>query len=95
MSYTVKKVTDWILTSSANPAEVSLTIRGILMGAIPIIMTFVGLTHLSVSSDMLTSLTNAFVIFVQAALAIVSATMIFVGAARKVWYGLFPKTVAQ
>src|SRR3954463_13853819 len=50
----IEKVLNWILMSSNNPEEVSLTVKGILINAIPSIMFVAGLAHLNLGSDTLT-----------------------------------------
>jgi hypothetical protein len=75
----------WIVVSSANPAEISLTIKGVLIGIIPNAMLLVGLAHLNVGQDQLTLLFDAVANLVQAVLTAVASVMTVYGLARKLW----------
>jgi hypothetical protein len=37
----IKKIINWVVVSSENPQNVSLTLRGILIGAIPVVISVV------------------------------------------------------
>jgi len=81
-------VLNWFLLSSANPAEASLTFKGILVGMVPTVMTLIGLTHVAVSQDMLSNVINTATLVLQDALYIVAAVMTFYGAVRKLVFGI-------
>ena len=47
---TIKKVFNWLVVSSADPSQMSLTVKGILTAIIPMVLTLTGLAHLSITS---------------------------------------------
>jgi uncharacterized membrane protein (GlpM family) len=75
----------WIVVSSQSPSEISLTIKGVLVGVIPYLMILIGLTHLNVGQDQLSALVDGACTLLQDALMLVSAVMTAYGLARKVW----------
>lgn len=90
----LRKIKNWVLTSSQNPSEVSLTLKGFLIGLIPGIMTFFGIAHLAVGTDVVTNLFNAIVAFVQDVLTVVATAAMLFGAARKLYFAIFPPKVS-
>lgn len=89
-----KKVISWIVDSSANPSQVSLTLRGALVATIPTIMIIVHISNINVGQPQLTVGIDDVVAFVQNALALVATAMVVYGGARKVWYSVFSPKVA-
>lgn len=81
----IEKVLNWLLMSSNNPEEVSLTVKGMLINAIPVIMFIAGLSHINLGQDTLTAIFNNVSIFVQAVLLVVGTGATLYGALRKVW----------
>ena len=79
---------NWLLLSSANPAEASLTFKGILVSFIPLAMAAFGATHVAVSQDTLSGLINTTTLVVQDGLLVIAAWMTFYGALRKLFLGL-------
>ena len=75
----------WIVVSSADPAEISLTIKGVLLGTIPTIMFAVGLAHLNIGQDQLTALFDAVAALVQTLFTVVAAVLTVYGMVRKLW----------
>jgi hypothetical protein len=75
----------WIVVSSNNPQEISLTIKGVLVGLVPYVMVFIGLAHLNVGQDQLTGIIDGGATVLQDVLMLISAAMTFWGMARKVW----------
>lgn len=69
----------WLVTSSADPAKVSLAIKGMGLSIIPIVMFVTGLAD----SDV-TSIVNGVADVVAAIFAIVSAVMTVKGVLRKI-----------
>ena len=65
-----------ILKSSANPEKLSLTIKGIAVGLIPIAILIAGMFGLKLDSNELVALVDSF-------LAVLSAGMILFGLVRK------------
>jgi hypothetical protein len=76
---------NWLLASSQDPAEVSLTVKGLLISAIPTMMFLSGIAQINLGSEMLTSVVDSFVAFLQAALVVVGTATTLYGALRKVW----------
>lgn len=84
----------WILTSSANPAEVSLTIKAAAVGIVPVIMALAGVAHLNLGDgSVLTTLFDAFATFFQNVLTVVASGMAVYGICRKIWYLVFPPKI--
>jgi hypothetical protein len=75
-------VLTWLLISSKDPEKVSLTIKGILTGAIPVITIVLGLAHIQVGD--LTPFVDGIINVVQTALAAIAAVMTVWGLFRKI-----------
>ncbi len=84
----VNSFLNWLLLSSNDPSQASLTFKGILLGGIPVIMSIVGFTHLAVSQDMVSTIINEVALIVQDGLFVVAACMAFYGALRKLFNGV-------
>lgn len=74
----MKKFIKWLAKSSVNPQEVSLTVKGALLGIIPVLLMYAQFAGLEWSQDQLASL-------VQIITAIVSTFLTLVGLIRKVY----------
>lgn len=79
----MKTFWSWLVTSSADPAKWSLTIKGFAGTAITIITMVAGLANIQVGD--LTPVVDAVVSFVQAILLAVSSVAFIIGFVRKVW----------
>lgn len=88
MKGSIQKALSWIIDSSSNPTEVSLTIKGLLLGIVPTLMVVVGFTHLNVGVTDINNIINAITATVQSALALAAAIMTIVGVTRKVWVSI-------
>jgi hypothetical protein len=75
----------WIVVSSADPQEISLSIKGVLVGLVPYVIAISGLAHLNVGQDQMTGLIDGVANVIQYALALVSGVMMVWGMARKIW----------
>jgi hypothetical protein len=75
----------WIVVSSADPSEVALTIKGVLVGLVPYAISAAGLAHLNVGSDQINAIISGLATVVQDVLAAISAIMMFYGMVRKLW----------
>jgi len=96
MKEALKNLIAWIVVSSADPGEVSLTVKGALIAVIPTLMAVAGIAHINLGDgSVLTSLVDGIAQFIQAALTLVATVVIVVGAARKLWYLVFPQKAAQ
>ena len=71
------------LTSSVNPEQLGLTIKGLLVAIIPTVLLVAGLTHLNLGQEDLTNLADAIVSATVAISTAVSAIMVVVGLVRK------------
>lgn len=80
----------WTITSSNDPADVSLTIKGALLLTVPWIMSVVGFEHWSLGQDQITAVFDAVAAFIQGFLAVVAYAITLYGAVRKVIYTIFP-----
>lgn len=81
-----------LLVSSINPEKLSLTVKGILLGIIPVILIVAGIFNLNVSEGDLTSVVNAVVQVIVAVGAAASAILTLIGAIRKVIVGIKKKS---
>lgn len=79
----LKKIWDWVVWSSANPDKISLTLKGIIAGAIVVLSIF-GITN-PLSEEETNSFILAFVQFLQTVVAIASSAAVLIGFVRKVW----------
>jgi hypothetical protein len=77
---------EWIVYSSNDATQISLTVKGALLGIIPYLMIVAGIAHVNVGdSTTLTALVDSIANFVQVALTAVSALVTVYGLARKVF----------
>jgi hypothetical protein len=72
-----------ILASSADPTELSLTVKGLLVIFVPIAMAVLRITGYTVPDTDTTALIDATANVVSVGATFVSAIMIFYGLARK------------
>lgn len=72
-----------LLASSKDPQKYSLTVKGFIVAALPIIITIAGLTHLNLGQQEITDLANGLIDFVSIMASLVSAAMILYGMIRK------------
>jgi hypothetical protein len=92
MKQALKNLIAWVVTSSADPSEVSLTVKGALIAVIPTLMAVAGVAHINLGDgSLLTSFVDALAQFIQIALTLVATAIAVCGAARKVRYLLFTK----
>lgn len=80
---------NWLVLSSADPEKTALTVKGFLALCVTYLTVLLGWAHLGVSGDMLSTLVDPVVNFVQNILLVVSSFVTVYGAARKLY-----KTVA-
>ncbi len=73
-----------ILQSSIDPNELALTVKGILVGIIPVILIIAGVAHWNVGQADLTAAVDAIGNIITAVGAALSAMMILVGVIRKI-----------
>lgn len=75
----MNKVLKGLVTSSANPEKVSMTIQGILVANIAIIMYFVHKFNLPYTAEQVTEIIGVLS-------GAISAIMVTFGLLRKLWY---------
>ena len=80
----------WIVASSANPAAVSLTLKGIASYVVPIVIVLSGATHLSIGSDQLNMIVDGIIQLVTAILVVVSTGVTTFGLIRKLFWPATP-----
>jgi uncharacterized membrane protein (GlpM family) len=75
----------WLVKSSADSEKLSLTIKGTLLGIVPVAIYLFGAFNIEVASDQLTSAIDGIVVLIGVFAGIVSAVQIAVGVIRKIW----------
>jgi hypothetical protein len=81
----IKNFLHWIVVSSSDPNDLSLTLKGALLAAVPTIMLASGIFHINVSQQDVLSLVQALVITLQAGLQLVGASIAVIGFLRKIY----------
>lgn len=79
----LKKIWNWVIYSSANAEEISLTVKGVLLGIVPAVIILGNLAHVTFTSDQLTHIIDGIVAAIGAIGLIVSAIMTLYGLLRK------------
>ena len=96
MKQALQKLIAWIVVSSADPDEVSLTVKGALVAVIPTLMAVAGIAHINLGDgSLLTSLVDALAELIQVTLTLVATAIAVWGITRKIWYLVFPKSAAS
>lgn len=93
--YMWQKIKDafyFITRSSSNPVQMSLLVRGVLVGIVGIVVQVVPVACLYVAalcidSSQLNGLVDGITNFVRLGLELVAVGMVIVGALRKIYYG--------
>ncbi len=80
----INKAIAWIVFSSKDPQKVSLTVKGVLLGLVPVIITGFNLAHVDLPTDTLTTLVDAVVQTINSGLTIIAGVMTFWGMVRKI-----------
>lgn len=75
----------WIVFSSKNPAQASLTIKGVLLATVPMAMSLAGLAHIDIGQEQLTDIFDTLAGLVQVGLSLAAIAMTGVGLLRKLW----------
>lgn len=84
------KAWDWLVTSSADPARVSLTVRGALLALVPTVLGIVsaacgfGIICLGVDEPLLNQIIESIAALIQGVLAVVAALWVVWGLIRKI-----------
>ena len=88
---TTKQAWDWLVTSSADPNKVAVTVKGALSTAAGLVIMASPLFHLSIGSDQINAVVDALVQIVVIALTIFSGCLTLFGLARKIYLTLTNK----
>ena len=88
----MKNFFTWLITSSADPDAVSLTVKGALVYGVSIIMQFAPLAcslvaALCFDTSVLSPAVDAIVGIIHAILVLISLCMVLYGLGRKIWLG--------
>lgn len=84
----IETIYTWLMVSSANPENTSLTIKAALAGAITIGTMFLGLANIHVGSADTTAFVDEVIAIVQAIAALVAGVTGLYGLIRKIWLTL-------
>lgn len=86
---TFHKFINWLVLSSANPTEASVTVKGLLGGFATVLITISPLLHLNLGADAVNNTVDLLVQIFTTILGIVSALAFLAGLARKVYITWF------
>lgn len=76
------------LTSSVDSERLALTVKGLIVGAIPLILVITGAAHISLGQADLTIFADSLANIIIAFSTLASALMVMVGVIRKIAVGL-------
>lgn len=79
----MKNIFNWIVRSSKNPTEVSLTVKSFLVMVVPFVVPLTGLLHLNVTNEQALQFVDAVTLLTQTVFALIGATGVVIGLARK------------
>lgn len=79
----MKQIFDFIIRSSKNPTEVSLTVKSFLVMVIPFLIPLTGLLHLNVTNDQVMQFVDAITLLTQTVFALIGAIGMVIGITRK------------
>lgn len=79
----MEKIWDWVTWSSKNADKVSLTLKGILTGAVTLAAWGFGLGHIEIPSDLSSAIVDGTVNVILALSGLLSAVSIVIGLIRK------------
>ncbi len=85
---TLQKCWDWLVWSSANPNELSLTVKGALTGVITLTTVGLGIANIHIPANvpvLLNQIVDGSIVVMQAIAGLVSALAIVGGLIRKVY----------
>lgn len=81
----MKKVFKWLVVSSADPKKVSLTVKAVLTGLIPLAIAVSGVTEIPLDQNSMQAVASTVAQFVETALTLVSITLTAAGLLRKIY----------
>lgn len=87
---------NWLVRSSTNESNISLTVKGFSATAISYIIGVVGALHLQIPglSENLDGIADNIVLFIQYGLGIVGVISFIVGGVRKLWLSIFTTKIS-
>lgn len=87
----MKELIHWLITSSANPEKVGLTVKGLLLGVVPVISmvapVLCALVKVCIDLALVNPFIDGVVGLVVAGCGVISAVMVILGLIRKVQFG--------
>lgn len=84
----MKNIIDWFVKSSADPTRLSLTVKGILIGVIPVVLMVAPILGLNLEEGSLKDLVNAIDQAFIALFGLAAAITTLYGLSRKIATGL-------
>lgn len=87
----MKKFWEWLVKSSANASQTSLTVKAFLYGIIPGILLFTKAFNLDIGGDQLTAIVDGIVAVIAFFGSLISAIAIVIGLVRKLWLTVIGK----
>lgn len=81
----MKKIWDWLVTSSADPSKLALTVKGFLGMAATFLVFVSPILHLHLGDEQVTAVSDLVVQIVVVLAGIVSAIATLLGLARKIY----------
>ncbi len=84
----LNRIARWIVLSSANPSQVSLTVKAVLVAALPYVMLLIGAGHWNVGQDQVSMVINSASDIIFYLLSAIAAVMGALGVGRKLWLSL-------
>lgn len=84
----MEKFWNWLVTSSANPSEIALTVKGGLGVVVTIVLAISPILHLHVGSDQLNAVVDLIVQIAVVGAGVISAIATIGGLARKIFLTL-------
>lgn len=83
----IKTFLRWLILSSADPAKLSLAVRGFLIGIIPTIIMISGVLNIPVpDGDTMTAIADMLATLITVVLGIVASVKLGYGLIRKIWF---------
>ena len=90
----LKKIWDWLVTSSADPAKLSATVKGILGTAASVLVLLSPLVHVQISNEQVSTIIDLTAQIVVSCCAVISAIGAILGFARKIYLTFLEKPQA-
>jgi len=81
----MNKIIQWLILSSADAQKLSLSVKGVLLGIVPILIAVTGVAGIQIpNAETLTSIIDLVATFLQVALGIVASVITAIGLIRKI-----------